>query len=119
MKTTHLKIEFTFGTGLDKDARGIPRGTKVEALSEIDQAALRRFGGSTRASTFGTWFDMSENRAYHESGGVLSVVVPAPRTRTEEKLLAGKVESMAFVIKLVLNQASVMVVTTPVNLQMV
>jgi len=119
MKTNGWKIDLIFGTGLDKNGWALRRDIVARALKDIDAAALKRFGGSSRVPTRGTWRDDKTGRVFVEQGHCLTVIVPPPRSRTEEKLLAGKVEALVFAIKLGLKQEAVAVVTTLVNIRLV
>jgi len=103
-KFTH-KIEFTFGIGLDKDFRRIPREVAVVQLECIRTAALDLFGGCTQITGTGAWRDdefMANGRTWVEDNCTLVVLTDLEWNRSAVAILAER-------IKVLLDQAAVLV----------
>jgi hypothetical protein len=104
-----IKIEFGFGTGLDRSGANIPYDRIDKGIETVNNTALRLFGGYTRYCTQGGWKDEFDGKVFIEHGATIVVFVDLLKVEDD------RVANLVAVIKSALNQRAVYVTKTLVE----
>lgn len=109
-----FKIEFGFGIGEDKNRKPIPLGKREAALNQITMKAASRFGGYTVYRTYGGWINGLSDLV--EEPGITLLTHVEGKTK---QAIAQRVTDFAAVIREILNQETVCVSISPVDMRFV
>jgi hypothetical protein len=108
-----IKVEFGFGTGLDKSGQNIPFAQIERGVENICKSVLRMFGGYTRYWTQGGWKDLSDGKVFIEHGATVVAYLDP-----EDAMGDDKIANVVAVIKAALNQRAVYVTRTLVDTEL-
>lgn len=108
------KIEFGFGTELDRNGNHIENSVQRHATQTIRETACQLFGGCTMLETWGGW-KSPEGHLFRERGAMLVVYMDRNPAYSDDLYLCETVKQMAQTIKDSLNQQAVAVIVTPLS----
>lgn len=115
MKTTHLRIEFTFGAEIDLNGRLILRDECSAATKAILREAGRIFGFYTVLQSRGGWTNPA-GMMVAEDGMTLFVILSCEEDLEEQ--YDAQVTELASAIKSELRQETVAITRTRVNFEL-